>query len=93
MHDECYMLPFNKRAVARVRTALSLLPGAFGLGTWLLQLRGTPVRTAVLTLFLVVTIAGWILQIRWPSPDAASNAARWLFTLALGMALASEVVR
>jgi len=93
LHDACRMLPLGGAALARVRAALCLAPAAAGLLLWLPVLLASPVRPLVLIVFMAVSLGGWIVHVRAPSADAAAGGAGWLLTLALGLALASEVIR
>lgn len=93
LHQQCRMLPLKHLALKRALAGLVIAPAAIALVAWLLKLLGAPVRPSVLSIFMIVSLVGWILQIRSANRDAASDGARWFLTLILGVALASEVIR
>ena len=93
LHQQCRMLPLKHLALKHALAGLVIAPAAIALVAWLLKLLGAPVRPSVLSIFMIVSLVGWILQIRSANRDAASDGARWFLTLILGVALASEVIR
>lgn len=93
IHDLCRPLPVDQTMLARMRSALSLLPAVLGLAMWAPILFFADVRPAVLAAYFCITSLGWIWHTVSTASQPATVAIRWLALLILGLTLASEVVR
>jgi hypothetical protein len=62
-----------------------------GLSLWLPFFMTNPVRPVVLMLFILISMGVWMWEILVPSQDPADRGARWLLSVAVGLAFASEV--
>ena len=92
LHRECRMLALNGRALQGARAALALVPALCGLTLALLPLLWAPVRPLILLLFIGVTLTAWGIQLGSANADATTQSTRWVLSVALSVALASEVV-
>jgi hypothetical protein len=101
LHAACTQLPLSQQRLLWLRRGLGLLPLVFGLcamplaltlGTW-------PVRHTVAALYLLASLLGHAWQFDAPRPTRQVNlqiqsqnqAVRWVLTLVLLLALASEM--
>jgi len=99
LHAACAPLPVPPTQLQRGRQLMplaALMPGLLALGVaaaWAAACCGLQPRLPVLAAYVLVCIAGCSIESFSPSGDAASKASRWLLTLALCIALASEATR
>lgn len=91
LHNACRMLPLDGSAVARARAMLCLSPAILGLSLWLPVFMTNPVRPVVLMLFVAISVGGWMWEILIHIQDPTHRGARWLLSMAFGLAFASEV--
>lgn len=99
VHDACAPLPISAQHLLHARRLLALLPLIAGLGLMLVAWwRGeSSVRPAVAIAYVLVSLTGHAWQLAGQPPRAStSNQAqgevvRWVFTLVLLTALATEV--
>jgi hypothetical protein len=94
LHAACVALPIAPQRLLNARLALpllALLPGLLLAVAALLPASG--LRPAVLAAWVLACMAGCAVE-AWSAPaEPAAKASRWLFTLALCVALGSEVLR
>lgn len=88
----CASLPLAPRRLQRQRAWLALLPCALGLGVLALALPWQAARGPVAVAFMTVCLAVNAVEVTVVSADATHRSSRWLFLLALMVALASEVM-
>ena len=92
----CTVLPIAPQRLRLARAGLVLLPGLLGLVVLLVGLLAgpvpIPVRPWVCVAYVGVSLAAWSAEAMFTPRDPAHHAARWLLSLALTLALASEVV-
>ncbi len=86
-----FALPIDLAALRRVPPAIALVPGLFTMVALLPILLASSARHALVSTYATVTVAGWAVEAFIIPSDPAAKAARWLVTLALGVALASEL--
>ncbi len=104
LHAACVALPLSTQRLQRAREVLplaALLPGLLALCmvlAWAV-VAGQPVqaplelRAAVFVAWLLCCTVGCAIEARSLPDDAAAKSSRWLLTLSLCIALASEVTR
>lgn len=99
LHDACAPLPISARQRLLARRLLALLPLIVGL-VWMpvaWWLGESAVRPAVAGVYLLVSLVGHAWQLAGRQPQATTSnqsqgeAVRWVFTLVLLTALATEV--
>jgi hypothetical protein len=93
LHEACAPLPLSLKRWLWLRRALALLPLLVGLlGLPLAWWHSTPdVRPAVAGLFVVVSLLGHAWQLLGDQPGSQTQVVRWVLTLVVLTALASEV--
>lgn len=99
LHAASLSLPISALRLKRARCALALWPTALGLLAIAAALLGAMadarlvLRPVVAGLWFATLTLGCAAEAFAPVGVAADKSSRWLFTLALGVALASEVTR
>ncbi|HWI80419.1 hypothetical protein [Ramlibacter sp.] len=87
----CLALPLDIAILRRIPSAIALLPALVTMPMLVAQLFTSPARAAVVWAYAAASITGWTVEAFIVQTDPAAKAARWLVTLALGVALASEL--
>jgi hypothetical protein len=93
LHAACAPLPLAPRTLAHWRLALALLPTGLGLAGMVLAwgLAPAQVRPAVARLYGCALASSQLWLLRRPSVQAQAQVSRWLLTLVVLTAIASEV--
>lgn len=86
-----FALPIDLAALRRVPPAIALVPGLFTMLALLPIVLASSGSHPLVSTYATVTVAGWAVEAFVIQSDPAAKAARWLVTLALGVALASEL--
>lgn len=92
LFDACVMLPLSPPVLQRARAALCLLPllpAGMALAAGLLH---AVVRPAVLAAYVLASLGSCVVEVLSRPAEPADKASRWLFSLVLCIALASEVL-
>ncbi len=90
--EACKVLPLSPARLHRARCGLPLLLLLPGSALLLAGLPSTGVRPPVLAAYFAVCAASCAIEVFSSPADAAAKASRWLFSLVLCVALASEVM-
>lgn len=90
--EACAGLPLQPRGLRRARAGLPLLPLLPGTAALMIGLPPTGVRPGVLAAYLAWCLAANLVEVTAVRGDAGAKSSRWLFSLVLGLALASEVM-
>jgi len=99
LHGAAVGLPINPKPLHRARCGLALLPLALGLCAlaavllWADATQALVVRWPVMLLLWMTVCVGNTIEAFQPPREAAVKSSRWLLTLALGVACASESTR
>lgn len=89
----CSPLPIPARSVRCVRDAMALVPLTVSAVPLALACLAQPgLRPAVLAGYLLVCVAGAVFEVRAVPREAADKAGRWVFSLVVMIAFASEVM-
>lgn len=88
----CATLPLAPDRLARQRAALTLLPCALGLPAAMAALPLARTRASVAAAYTLACALSCAAEVAGLGRDAASKSSRWLFSVAVVLALASEVV-
>lgn len=92
LFEGAVMLPLGARTLEGGRQALCLLPLLPAAAATGVALGGVPLRPAVLASYALATCGSCVLEARLLPGSESDKAARWLFSLVLCVALASEVL-
>lgn len=90
--EACAPLPLRAATLRRSREWMALSPLLSSAWLLLACLPHAGVRPGVLAVYLVVCAGSCFVEVRSAAPDAAAKSSRWLFCIALMLALASEVM-
>ncbi|HMC16940.1 MAG TPA: hypothetical protein VKI18_14980 [Albitalea sp.] len=95
LHDAAAPLPLRREVLRWSRHGVVLSPLPPALAAIVIALLHGPrdVRPAVLAAYGVTCVAASVVQVVWPGRVAESQVSRWLLSLVLMLALASEAVR
>jgi len=85
------MLPLRQASLLRLRAALCLLPLLLATAALVPGLAGAGLRPAVLLAYAVAVVGACAIEVLSRPAEPADKAARWIFSLVLCVALASEV--
>lgn len=88
----CAMLPLAPRRLARMGTWCAVAPAALGAAFLLASLPVDALRLPILAAYAATCVAALALIVLSRPARPATEASRWLFFLALGLVLASEVM-
>jgi hypothetical protein len=93
LHAACVQLPIAPRRLSLGRRLLALLPALAGLLAlpWVWRLDTAPLRPGLAGFYLAAALAGHGWLVAADPEGAQEQAGRWLFTLVLLTAIASEV--
>jgi hypothetical protein len=89
----CAPLPLAPATLRRGRAALTLAPLPTSAALLCVALQAVDLRPAMLAAYLFAVTASCAIEARSTPIDPAAKASRWLFCVALMLALGSEVVR
>lgn len=89
--DGVAMLPLPAARLEQARRALCLLPLVPAAAATSLVLAALPVRPAVLAAYALASVGSCAVEVASRPAQAADKSSRWLFSLVLCLALASEV--
>ena len=89
---ECGSLPISPRMLRLGRATTALLPGLLGMAMLLAAISAVRLRPLVLCAFVAVSFVSWLIEVLTESEDPATKGMRWLFSLVLLVALATESV-
>ena len=93
MLEACAWLPLSPAALQRGRDLLCLLPLLPAGAVLAIGLRDAAFRPAVLAAYLLACVGACTWQVLSRTTEPADQSSRWLFSLVLCLALASEVPR
>ena len=99
LHGAAAALPINPKLLHRARCGLALLPLVLGLCAlaavllWAHATQAVGVRWPLMLLLWATVCVGNTVEALAPPREAAEKSSRWLLTLALGVACASEATR
>lgn len=93
LHAACVQLPIPPRRLSLGRRLLALLPAVAGLLAlpWVWRLGAAPLRPGLAGFYLAAALAGHGWLVATDPERAEEQVGRWLFTLVLLTAIASEV--
>jgi hypothetical protein len=89
---QCRNLPLSAPALAWARDSLSLVPVLVGVVALLAVSTWLDLRPRVFFCFVFVCCVACLVEARSSTQEPANKIARWLFSVALAVALASEAV-
>jgi len=92
LYEACSMLPLRPAALRRARAGVALLPALPGALVLVLSLPHNGVRRGVLWAYAAACLLACLAELPEPPDDAGTRSARWLFSLVVLLALASEVM-
>lgn len=90
--SQCAQLPLACERLERVRQTLAMVPASAGLVVLWVATAPIAMRPAVWWAFVAALLASWWIEVRWRPRDPATQAARWLALLSVGMALGTESI-
>lgn len=85
-------LPLSLANLERARAVIALAPALAGLLLLWAATAVVAMRPALWWSFVAVSCLSWFAEVRMPARDDAAHGARWLVSLALGVALGTEAV-
>lgn len=89
---ECRPLPLSRRSMQLGRALTTLIPSVLGMAMLLAALTTVRLRPLVLCAFVAVCLVSWLIEALTASDDPATKGIRWIFSVVVLVALATETV-